>query len=237
VSFLRPLTTRVFLRAPVKPAAPVASAAARTPVKASASAAAVEQDQEENDQEDDQEDDENEEYDLDNDEEYDDDEEYDNSSRSVSAAMVTKPAPYWEATALMPAVGNAQPEFKKLTADDFDGKWTVLFFYPLDFTFVCPTEIRAFSDRYAEFEKLGVSVIAASVDSEFSHLAWTKQSKEEGGLGPMKIPILSDITKNIARSYGVLLEDQGVALRGLFIIDPEVSGRRQAALREWKCAH
>lgn len=97
----------------------------------------------------------------------------------------------------------------------------VLFFYPLDFTFVCPTEIRAFSDRYAEFEKLGVSVVAASVDSEFSHLAWTQQPKENGGLGPMKIPILSDITKNISRNYGVLLEEQGVALRGLFIIDPK----------------
>ncbi len=78
----------------------------------------------------------------------------------------------------------------------------VLFFYPLDFTFVCPTEIRAFSDRVAEFEKLGVAVVAASVDSEYAHLAWTQQSRKEGGLGPMKIPILADITKNISRSYG-----------------------------------
>ena len=91
----------------------------------------------------------------------------------------------------------------------------------MDFTFVCPTEIRAFSDRAAEFEKLGVSVIAASVDSEYSHLAWTQQPKESGGLGPMNIPILADITKNISRAYGVLIEDQGIALRGLFIIDPK----------------
>jgi alkyl hydroperoxide reductase subunit AhpC len=103
----------------------------------------------------------------------------------------------------------------------FPGKWLVLFFYPLDFTFVCPTEIRAFSDRFSEFEALGASVVAASVDSEFAHLAWTQQDKKAGGLGPMKIPILADITKRISRDYGVLLEDQGVALRGLFIIDPE----------------
>jgi peroxiredoxin (alkyl hydroperoxide reductase subunit C) len=86
--------------------------------------------------------------------------------------------------------------------------------------FVCPTEIRAFSDRIAEFEALDVAVIAASVDSEFSHLAWVNQSKATGGLGPMAIPILSDITRNISRSYGVLLETQGIALRGLFLVDP-----------------
>ena len=86
---------------------------------------------------------------------------------------------------------------------------------------MCPTEIRAFSDRIAEFEKLGVSVIAASVDSQYSHLAWTKQPRKEGGLGPMKIPILADITKSISRNYGVLLEEEGIALRGLFIVDPK----------------
>lgn len=130
-------------------------------------------------------------------------------------ASVTQSAPAWRATALV------NGEFKTLSNQDFLGKWLVLFFYPLDFTFVCPTEIRAFSDRISEFEKLGVNVVAASVDSEFSHLAWTKQPKTEGGLGPMAIPILADITKNISRSYGVLIEAQGVALRGLFIVDPK----------------
>lgn len=85
---------------------------------------------------------------------------------------------------------------------------------------MCPTEIRAFSDRFSEFEKLNVNVVAASVDSEYSHLAWTQQPKELGGLGPMNFPILADITKSISRSYGVLIEKKGIALRGLFIIDP-----------------
>jgi len=110
---------------------------------------------------------------------------------------------------------------KKISSEDYKGKWLVLFFYPLDFTFVCPTEIRAFSDRISEFDALGTSVVAASVDSEYSHLAWTQMDKKSGGLGPMNIPIIADITKRISRDYGVLLEDQGIALRGLFIIDPE----------------
>lgn len=104
---------------------------------------------------------------------------------------------------------------------DFAGKYLVFFFYPLDFTFVCPTEIIAFSDRAAEFRNIGAEVIGASVDSKFSHLAWTKTPRKEGGLGKMKIPLLSDITKSIGRDYGVLLEDEGVTLRGLFIIDPK----------------
>jgi hypothetical protein len=84
----------------------------------------------------------------------------------------------------------------------------------LSLSLSCPTEIRAFSDRAAEFEKLGASVVAASVDSEYAHLAWTRQDRKEGGLGPMKIPILADVNKSISRSYGVLLEKEGIALRG-----------------------
>ncbi|CAH3187957.1 unnamed protein product, partial [Porites evermanni] len=101
----------------------------------------------------------------------------------------------------------------------FTGKYLVLFFYPLDFTFVCPTEIIAFSDRVEEFRAINCEVIACSVDSHFSHLAWTEKPRKKGGLGTMNIPLLSDITKQISKDYGVLLEDQGVALRGLFIVD------------------
>jgi len=94
----------------------------------------------------------------------------------------------------------------------------VLFFYPLDFTFVCPTEIIQFSDRAAEFAALNCAVIGASVDSQFSHLAWTKQSRKTGGLGPMNIPLIADVSKSLSRDYGVLIEG-GISLRGLFIID------------------
>ena len=91
----------------------------------------------------------------------------------------------------------------------------------MDFTFVCPTEIIAFSDRIAEFKALNTAVIAASTDSEFSHLAWVNQPRKQGGLGEMQIPILADKTKKIARDYGVLIDEEGIALRGLFIIDPK----------------
>jgi alkyl hydroperoxide reductase subunit AhpC len=102
------------------------------------------------------------------------------------------------------------------------GKYLVLFFYPLDFTFVCPTEIVAFSDRIAEFKALGVEVVGASVDSHFCHAAWAETPRAKGGLGGVAFPLLSDLTKSIAADYGVLLEsgpNAGVALRGLFIID------------------
>lgn len=118
-------------------------------------------------------------------------------------------------------------EFKKLSYEEgaltigdrkTSGHYTVLFFYPLDFTFVCPTEIIAFSDRVDEFEKLNTKVIGCSVDSHFSHLAWSNTPRKEGGLGEIRYPLLSDVKKEIAWSYGVLL-DGGVAARGLFIID------------------
>jgi len=132
----------------------------------------------------------------------------------MAEARVKKPAPYFEAEAVMP-----NGEFKKIKLTDYKGKYLVLFFYPLDFTFVCPTEIIAFSDRAAEFRAIGCEVLAASVDSHFSHLAWTERDRKKGGLGKMEIPILSDLTKEISRKYGILLEDEGVSLRGLFIID------------------
>ncbi len=112
-------------------------------------------------------------------------------------------------------------EFKKISLSDYHGKWVVLFFYPLDFTFVCPTEITAFSDAYEEFNTLNAEVIGVSVDSKFSHLAWINTPRAEGGLGDINFPLVSDLTKDISRSYGVLLEGAGVALRGLFVINPE----------------
>jgi len=132
----------------------------------------------------------------------------------MSKAAVQKPAPFFEGQAV-----TESGDFKKITLSDYKGKYLVFFFYPLDFTFVCPTEIIAFSDRVEEFKALGCDVLACSVDSHFSHLAWTQQSRKKGGLGQMKIPILSDLTKSISRDYGVLLENDGIALRGLFIID------------------
>ncbi|OZJ04843.1 Peroxiredoxin [Bifiguratus adelaidae] len=130
-------------------------------------------------------------------------------------AQVQKPAPSFKATAVVDG------GFKQVSLDEYKGQYVVFFWYPMDFTFVCPTEIIAFSDRIEEFKALNTAVIAASCDSEYSHLAWVNQPRKQGGLGEMKIPIISDMTKNIARDYGVLIEEAGVALRGLFIIDPK----------------
>ncbi|KAJ8027160.1 Peroxiredoxin-4 [Holothuria leucospilota] len=131
----------------------------------------------------------------------------------MSKAQISKPAPPFEGTAVV------NGEFKDMKLSHFAGKYLVLLFYPLDFTFVCPTEIIAFSDRIAEFSKLNTEVVAISVDSQFTHLAWIKTPRKQGGLGPIKIPLLSDLTHQISKDYGVLLEDLGHTLRGLFIID------------------
>jgi tryparedoxin peroxidase (2-Cys peroxiredoxin) len=134
--------------------------------------------------------------------------------------VIGKPAPDFSCDALKP-----DGSFGKVSLADYKGKWLVLFFYPLDFTFVCPTEIVQYSDRVKEFNDIGAEVVAASVDSVFSHLAWTKQSRKEGGLGEMKIPILGDISKTVATHYRVL-NDDGVAFRGVFIIDPKQNIRQ-----------
>ena len=107
-------------------------------------------------------------------------------------------------------------EFTSVNLSDYKGKWVVLFFYPLDFTFVCPTEITEFSKKNKEFEKLDAQVLAVSVDSKYSHLAWVEHDILE-----QAYPLLSDITKEVSRAYGMLMEDRGYALRGTFIIDPE----------------
>uniref|UniRef100_A0A1L8E942 thioredoxin-dependent peroxiredoxin n=3 Tax=Haematobia irritans TaxID=7368 RepID=A0A1L8E942_HAEIR len=131
----------------------------------------------------------------------------------TTKAVISKPAPYFEGTAVV------NKEIVKLSLSQYTGKYVVLLFYPLDFTFVCPTEIIAFSDRIQEFRDINTEVIACSVDSHFTHLAWINTPRKEGGLGNVKIPLLSDLTHKISKDYGVYLEDLGHTLRGLFIID------------------
>ena len=130
------------------------------------------------------------------------------------ARIVGNPAPYFKASAL---VNGTE---KQISLDDYKGKWKVLFFYPLDFTFVCPTEIIAYSDAADKFKAMNCELIACSVDSYFSHLAWAKQPRNDGGLGEVKFPIIADLDKKVARDYEVLVNDS-VALRGLFIIDDQ----------------
>jgi len=129
--------------------------------------------------------------------------------------LVTNPAPDFTATAVL-ADGSIVEDFK--LSENYGKKGTVIFFYPLDFTFVCPSEIIAFSHRYEEFQKRGVNVIGVSIDSQFSHFAWRETPVEKGGIGRINFPLVADLTKNIARDYDVLLND-AVALRGSFLID------------------
>jgi alkyl hydroperoxide reductase subunit AhpC len=129
--------------------------------------------------------------------------------------LVTSPAPTFDAKAV---VGKDIVDLS--WSQIHEGKWLVLFFYPLDFTFVCPTEIIAFSDAKAKFYEIGAKVAAVSVDSHYTHLAWVNTARKDGGLGPVTFPMISDLNKDIARSYDVLI-DGGVALRGLFVIDPK----------------
>ncbi|MFA6761142.1 MAG: peroxiredoxin [Sulfuricurvum sp.] len=129
--------------------------------------------------------------------------------------LVTNPAPDFSATAVL-ADGSIVENFK--LSENFGKKGTVLFFYPLDFTFVCPSEIIAFSHRMDEFDKRGVNVIGVSVDSQFSHFAWRETPVNQGGIGRIKYPLVADLTKQISKDYDVLF-GESVALRGSFLID------------------
>ena len=131
--------------------------------------------------------------------------------------LVGKNAPEFK----MEAIAGGNGDFVSVSLSDYRGKWLVLFFYPLDFTFVCPTEITAISKKYSEFKQLNCEVLGISIDSKFSHKAWINTSVDKGGLGTVTYPLASDITKEVSKSYGVLIEEEGIALRGLFIIDPQ----------------
>lgn len=129
-------------------------------------------------------------------------------------SLVQKHAPSFTATAVMP-----DNSFQKLSLEQYRGKYVVLFFYPLDFTFVCPTEILAFDKHVKDFEKRGAVVLGCSVDSEHTHHAWRNTAKDKGGIGNINYALLADLTKNIARDYGVLTAEGDVALRATFVID------------------
>lgn len=131
------------------------------------------------------------------------------------STIVTKKAPDFSAQAVM---GNNT--FETLDLSSYRGKYVVLFFYPLDFTFVCPSEIIAFDRSLDEFKERGAEVIGVSVDSHFTHLAWKNTPVDKGGIGPIRYPLVADLKKSIAKKYGVL-SDKAVALRGLFLIDKE----------------
>ncbi|MBD65220.1 MAG: hypothetical protein CME62_08435 [Halobacteriovoraceae bacterium] len=131
------------------------------------------------------------------------------------ASLVTKQAPDFKATAVM-----EDGSFKEISLSDYKGKNVLLYFYPLDFTFVCPSEIIAFHKKVGEFKERNTQVIGVSVDSEFSHFAWRNTAPENGGIGEIDYPLIADKSKNISRDYGILFNEE-VALRGLFLIDKE----------------
>lgn len=131
-------------------------------------------------------------------------------------AKVGQPAPDFN----MASTKNLETLAENVKLSDYAGKWLILLFYPLDFTFVCPTELTAFSDRLEELQGIGAEVIGISTDSVHSHRAWIKTPREQNGVADLQYPLASDITGEVAAKYGVLIENEGIALRGLFIIDP-----------------
>lgn len=137
------------------------------------------------------------------------------------SVLVTQKAPEFKAQSVMP-----DGTFREVSLSSYQGKYVLLFFWPLDFTFVCPTEVIAFSDRNSDFESLGVQILGVSTDSHYSHLAWRNTPRDQGGIGDVSYPLVSDMNKQIARDYDVLL-DSGVALRGLFLIDKDGVVRHQ----------
>jgi peroxiredoxin 2/4 len=138
------------------------------------------------------------------------------------SVLVGKQAPEFTAPAVM-----ADGTIDDFSLSHYKDKYVVLFFYPLDFTFVCPTELIAFSHRIEEFEKRGVQVVGCSIDSQFTHLAWRNTPVDNGGIGPVRYPLVADVKHEICRAYDVELDPAGVALRGSFLIDKEGVVRHQ----------
>jgi len=137
--------------------------------------------------------------------------------------LVTREAPDFTAAAVLPD-GTIKEDFKLA---DLKGKYVVLFFYPLDFTFVCPTEIIAHDKRIDEFKKRGVEVVCVSIDSQFSHFSWRNTPVEKGGIGPIQFPMVADVKHEIAQAYGIEHPEAGVALRASFLIDKDGVVRHQ----------
>jgi len=137
------------------------------------------------------------------------------------SVLVAKEAPDFKAQAVMP-----DGSFKEVSLSDYRGQYVLLFFYPLDFTFVCPTEIIAFSDRVKDFAAANVQVLGVSIDSHFTHLAWRNTSRADGGIGKIEYPLIADLDKTISQAFDVLLP-AGIALRGLFLIDKDGIVRHQ----------
>lgn len=134
-----------------------------------------------------------------------------------NTAAVGQPAPDFN----MPSTKNMETLAENVKLSDYAGKWLVLLFYPLDFTFVCRTELTAFSDRIDELNGIGAEVIGISTDSVHSHRAWIKTPRDQNGVAGLQYPLASDVGGKLARKFNVLVEDEGIALRGLFIINPE----------------
>lgn len=133
------------------------------------------------------------------------------------SVLVAKPAPDFCAAAVM-ADGSFNAEFK---LSDFKGKYVILFFWPLDFTFVCPSEIIAHNHRVEQLRERGVEVVGISIDSQFTHLAWRNTAIEDGGIGPVEFPMVADVKHEICQAYGIEHPEAGVAMRASFIIDQQ----------------
>ncbi|NGX37804.1 MAG: putative peroxiredoxin [Chlamydiae bacterium] len=140
----------------------------------------------------------------------------------MSSLLIGKNAPHFKTKAVVK--GKIIDEF---SLDDLKGKYILFFFYPLDFTFVCPTELHAFQDKLEEFHKRGAQIVGCSVDSWYTHAAWINQPKSQGGIAGVEYPIVSDLNKDISRNYHVLKEDEGLAYRGQFLIDKQGIIRHQ----------
>lgn len=130
-------------------------------------------------------------------------------------AVIQKPAPQFKKTAVVDGI------FEEISLEQYKGKWVLLAFIPLAFTFVCPTEIIAYSEAVKQFAEKDTEVLFASTDSEYSLLAWTNLARKDGGLGKINIPLIADTNHSLSRDYGVLIEEEGIALRGIFLIDPK----------------